>query len=1473
MNRSITMIDNPNNIDPPVTTKLQLLPFEKLTWENFEQLCMKLAQEISSVNDCERYGKQGSSQEGIDIFIIDDDGKFDTYQCKKYKEIKTKDLHDIIGEFKKGAFFPKSKTFTICTACELNSTKLQDIFNQYKIELASVGIELIKWDEIQLSSILKNYSHLVFEFFGKYWLKEFIGIDKLSPIYTMSDSELIEKLSSASCELSLINNTFSNLPQSHINRKETAELYEWTVTPLNKKESNICVLVGNAGTGKTIILRDLFEKLKGKDIISLGLKADKVSLNSSNLGNYIFGADVDFDIVIKKLLSTNSLIVMLVDQIDALSQSLSTNRTLINTYISIINRLSQNPRIRIIISCRTFDLNRDAELKQYSKKKIVKLDLLTETEVGVVLYQLSRFNLDHFPKALVELLKTPLHLDLFCRIYSNSIFLNEIKTSSDLYRELWTIKIKDAELKTDLINYKSLKDLLYKLAQRIYKNQGNLSVSTIYFEEYHKEIEYLKSESLIVESKKSESIQFFHQSFYDYTFSRFFVETEGGDIYKFLLSQHQGLFIRSLVKQIIIYLRSVDQKTYSYQLDQILFSDKIRYHLKLLIIEMLAFEDKPTNQELYILKKLTDQRVGLAITFYNCFPSEGWFHLIKENSKNFLIQSLNHENELLKEAVGRFVVFASDFDFDNAYNIFVCTNNDNFKNIHIRWMLYRCINFSDIKIQNIYNELNKSFIQSDRDRYHIFTKALETAPDFVITNLSELFQTNIFPKWECRRNTELGHDSDEREFFQVCEELYKKHPIKSYPLFKEVFLSLAKESTFDSPWNFKVLKIDSAFMDYDPESYDHHKLIEWIVNALNLIAKDNLELSKEELKYYLSSELLICRIIALRFLSDNSSLFKEVILKTLTDKRFIEDCFYDRDLEYWYRKLLSTTYSLYSNEDQNCINSFVLNFNHPKDKYPDASRHKIAFKYPLYLYIGYTQWQIINSIPANEVIKNKDLSKRLNELNRRYPDWDSKNQFPNRRVGMSHACGGIVSKENYKKFTLRNWYNSFIEFNEDKHYHNRPYISLDEHGNAFKEVVSERVEHYHLFVEEIINDPKIHLRYKIKGLEGLCVGKFSIEKIRNLYQILLEQGVYKEDIQRSYIYSFIRFGENFIDNSFLDIRLIEFWKGIALSPFKKREVHYYAGNKEIKEDELFTQGYGTPNAEALTLIVGLSYLDDYCEDIYQYLLDISNKLSIQLKLVVLSELKQDSRFTDEQLLELFLKYSEDSTPEIYHVAATLLNFLFYRFFEQLIPFIQNTIKLEQSAKYLSRYLLYGWFYGYDVSKDLLLTLHKENPTCISETILEACKYYEQIEYRHKCHFILNLYVNNIDKNIRSAFSTGFFSFNATCFNELRPIINEYVNYIDEDRLHSLYFYLFKVVNEYHKECIEIQHVIYDRKTFRYDSELKEPVELFILCYNKEREFNLQNECVEYTMDVFDKLLINSNFKVQIDQIMKDVDNK
>lgn len=1449
-------------IKEPVKTQLQFLPFEDLSWENFEQLCLKLAQEMSSLQDCERYGKQGSTQQGIDIFQIYNDGRYDTYQCKREKKINISDLDKVIEAFKNGKYYKTSKSFTICTSCELNTTKLQDTFNRYKVELWAEGIELKKWDKIQLSLILKNHSALVLEFFGEYWLKEFLGIDKLSPLYTMTDCEINERFILTSCELSIVNNTFINLPKSHIERKETNELFNWTIKPLEKEESNVCVLAGNAGTGKTVILKDLFNKLIVAKIPVLGFKADKTVLDTKN----ILGFETEIDSVFNKLLSTNSIIVVLIDQIDALSQSLSNNRDLIDTYTTFINKISYIPGIRVIISCRIFDLNRDAELRQYINRKEIKLALLTDEEVRFVVNQLPSCELDSFPEILIELLKTPLHLDLFCRIYNERILLNGIKTSYDLYKELWKIKVQDVDLKTD-IKYQRLKEFLYKLSETIYQRQGNLSAPAILFDAYIKEIEYLKTEFLIVEYQNSELIQFFHQSFYDYTFSRCFVENKGGDIYQFLLSEHQGLFIRSLVKQVLIYLRLYDPYNYNLQIRNILLSDKIRYHIKLILIDQLAFEESPTTDEIEIIQQLSKNNQRLLIAFFNSSPQIGWFDLLYNKKKDFLIQLLNCLNEQLRNSVASFIVFSGDNNIDIAYGLLSQIKDSENRNAHIRWMLYRSKDFSSQKIQDTYCELDANFIKHDSDRYHILRNAVKTAPEFTIEQARKLFINSILPNWEKKRRSELAYDSAEREFYHLCEDLYKSNPIKSYQFFREIILTLANGSIYESYRNYNKLKINYAFNVYDPDAYEHHKLIDWIVEALYLSEIDDFEFTFSEVSYYLSSELSTCRLIALKFLSKDPLRFKEIVLDVIVDKEFVEDCFYDESLKYQFRTLLNNAYHLYSFNEQNRINTFILSFNHFLDKTAQVERHKLSFTFPIYSHLWHTQWLLMNSIPSDEIQKHNNLYSKLYELNRRFKGWNSENKQPNHGMSLSQGVGGLVSKEKYKKFTQTNWYNSFIELNEDVDFHNHRYISLDEHAKAFKEAVSEKADSYFPFILKVVKNENIHFRYKLCGLEGLADSNFDIEKIRKLYGILLNQ-----DVPNYYFYSFIRFGQAFINNSFVDVELINFWKRIALDVFEKRDVTRYEGSKEIVNDKLFAEGMGTTNGEALSLIVNLSLIDDYRDEIYEYLISISCQLPIQLRLVVMSEVNAESSFSNEQLLKLFLKYNSEITTEIYYVAPNLINSLFCHFFESLVPLVKQTLYLPQTTKFLGVHLFYGWLYGYETSKELLLDLHERYPVSIRETLNEACNYYYDIEYREKCHYMLNLYAKDKRKEVREAFSFGFYKLPSDCFHELRPIIDEYVNYIDEDRLSSLYNYLFPVAKDYPRECIDIQHVIYDKKRFKYDSELKEPIELFTLCYNAIKEFDTGDRQLEYTMDVFDKLLEKSNFRIEIDKILKEVED-
>lgn len=49
------------NVDysPPIESTYSELPLQKMSWENFERLCLRMVQEIEGfgINECEFYGK------------------------------------------------------------------------------------------------------------------------------------------------------------------------------------------------------------------------------------------------------------------------------------------------------------------------------------------------------------------------------------------------------------------------------------------------------------------------------------------------------------------------------------------------------------------------------------------------------------------------------------------------------------------------------------------------------------------------------------------------------------------------------------------------------------------------------------------------------------------------------------------------------------------------------------------------------------------------------------------------------------------------------------------------------------------------------------------------------------------------------------------------------------------------------------------------------------------------------------------------------------------------------------------------------------------------------------------------------------------------------------------------------------------------------------------------------------------------
>src|SRR5699024_6145230 len=108
----------------------------------------------------------------------------------------------------------------------------------------------------------------------------------------------------------------------------------------------------------------------------------------------------------------------------------------------------------------------------------------------------------------VELLRTPSHLEIFSKLPNkNKINLDTLSSLNDLYDILWEEVVINER-------YSNVRELLYLLANKMYKEQRIAFKKSSLNSDYKKELEYLLSNQLIITN--GSNLQFFHQTFYDY---------------------------------------------------------------------------------------------------------------------------------------------------------------------------------------------------------------------------------------------------------------------------------------------------------------------------------------------------------------------------------------------------------------------------------------------------------------------------------------------------------------------------------------------------------------------------------------------------------------------------------------------------------------------------------------------------------------------------------------------------------------------------------------------------------------------------------------------------------------------------------------------------------------------------------------------------------------------------------------------
>ncbi len=486
-------------------------------------------------------------------------------------------------------------------------------------------------------------------------LKNEISFDELKVIAEKSGAEL-----------KAYKNTFGRTVV-HLERAVTRDIVEWVTT--SKEHETIAVLLDSAGTGKTVVARDILAELESENIPVLTLKGDSLSGIESlddletRLG---LGANIERALA---LLSQDGKAVLLVDQIDALSLSLARDLTALDVVLKLVARARMQRYVRVIIACREFDLRNDPKLSRLEVSREFKINPLTDEEVRLVLKEFD-IEFGSLQPSVQELLRTPLHLDLFSRVadeaqkdgsMSRLLGLNSLQ---DLYAALWELVIvkplpgapppATRERVLELITERMNANQEVSVPRSWLRAQGDAELDAA--------ANWLASHGILIASRDRWTL--LHQTLFDYCYAKSFVE-QGKSLYETIAEGDQGLFVRSQLLQVLNYSRGVDEAAYLKDLSRLLSAANIRFHLRDHVMRWFG-SISPTDNEWRVARDVLKGENGRVLRGY-MLGNPAWFVYLKndiiavfnsgddDEIDGWAIQSLNFVFERAQREVAEIV--------------------------------------------------------------------------------------------------------------------------------------------------------------------------------------------------------------------------------------------------------------------------------------------------------------------------------------------------------------------------------------------------------------------------------------------------------------------------------------------------------------------------------------------------------------------------------------------------------------------------------------------------------------------------------------------------------------------------------------------------------------------------------------------------------------------------------------------------
>lgn len=311
---------------------------------------------------------------------------------------------------------------------------------------------------------------------------------------------------------------------------------------LDSTGPRLVLLTGVAGSGKSGILRNAIKLLRQRHIPHLAFRVDHYlsCCTREELGKKLTGREESPVSTLKGTFADRPSILF-IDQVDSVSEVSGRDGQVKEVLFRLIMDANNLGCVKIVVACRTFDLESDPRLKALKKNdqtQQIDIPLLNWGADVAPLLKKKEINIERLNGPQRKLLCLPINLAVYLEINDPELtFFSRSNLHERLIEKKQRVILKERKIQWPLV------EPLVAMCDWMSHRQ-TLSAPVSVMDRYVNAVDILTSEGLIISSRGQ--LIFFHESFFDHIFARRFIHHDQSLI-DFLTATEQHLFRRTQV--------------------------------------------------------------------------------------------------------------------------------------------------------------------------------------------------------------------------------------------------------------------------------------------------------------------------------------------------------------------------------------------------------------------------------------------------------------------------------------------------------------------------------------------------------------------------------------------------------------------------------------------------------------------------------------------------------------------------------------------------------------------------------------------------------------------------------------------------------------------------------------------------------------------------------------------------------------